>query len=157
MSLDKAIHRLHEELLKLDTAIFRDYSTSYIKFPTTIIHLTRISSDGIVWFKLKKPYKELTSFDECFFCELNFYKKAAEYFIKLEGYGNIVRTENERAYDDDIEIREDEALIRFMTINYTVLPEAFQKAGLLLKFKLVFELFMNYYHENKWKQKLHYW
>lgn len=78
----------------LNTALFYNFSNALLKFPVSLIQLSRFDQQGNMWFELKKPYKEISGMDKSFPGRLHFYKKNFTYYITIDGVATITTEEN---------------------------------------------------------------
>lgn len=93
---------------KLNTAIFYNFSKSLLKFPTCIIKVTGFDENGHIWFAIKKPYEDITDFDNEFPAQLKFYNKMYRFYITVYGKATLIR---------DQEMQDNNAYIRFRIFN----------------------------------------
>ncbi len=84
-----------KKIEKLQTAIFMDLSNGLLKFPTSVIRILRIDCFGNIWFKIYKPYVEMNQFQDYSFAQLFFYNKRFGFFVRVQGYADIVFNEGE--------------------------------------------------------------
>ena len=104
------LHFINNNIKKLQTAIFYNFSESILKFPACIIHVDNIDKDGHLLFGLQKPYRDISDFDTCFAGQLHFYNKYFDYYIVV--YGNATIIEGKELWTK-------EALISFNILNAT--------------------------------------
>jgi hypothetical protein len=93
---------------KLNTAIFYNFSKSLLKFPTCVIKVTGFDEDGNLWFALKKPYEDITEFDNEFPAQLKFYNKMHRFYVTVYGTATLI---------SDKAMHADNAYIRFLIFN----------------------------------------
>ncbi len=97
-----------KKIEKLNTAIFYNFSKSLLKFPTCIIKVTGFDENGNIWFAVKKPYEDITDFDNEFPAQLNFYNKMYTFYVNVYGKATLIR---------DQKMQADNAYIRFRIFN----------------------------------------
>ena len=114
MTTDKNLNFISNGIKNLGTAIFSDFSTSILKFPTCVITISNIDKSGNIWFHIKKPYEDISGFDKEFSAQLQFYNKNYNYHITAHGNATIILKENELATDQSAG---NETLIRLRIFN----------------------------------------
>lgn len=93
MNTDNDFNFLKTETEELGTALFYNFSNALLKFPTSIIQLSKFDEEGNVWFQMQKPYQEIEGMDKTFASQLNFYKKGCSNYITLTGTAAIAAEE----------------------------------------------------------------
>src|SRR5690349_15820961 len=94
---------LDQKIKTLGTAIFSNDSRNLLKFPTCLINVLDADKIGNVWFIVRKPYDDISDFDEIFPAGLQLYNRKFNYHIDLIGKATIIAD-----YKED-----HETLIRF--------------------------------------------
>ena len=90
MNTRRRLNRIEQGITELQTALFRDFSPSVIKFPNSIIRIGDISDQGNIIFSVSRPFKNLSGVEPRFAAELRFYNKLYAYMITLTGTASIV-------------------------------------------------------------------
>jgi len=83
------------QIQNLSTAIFSDFSSSILKFPTSIIHVLEVSKDGKLLFELPRPYTDISGMEASFPVALHFYNKKYNYYVNVDGLAHIISINNE--------------------------------------------------------------
>ena len=85
----RSLYTIGPKIEKLKTALFFDFSDSFMKLPANIITIDAIEGSEIIWFSVKKPYKDIGGIDSIFFARLQFYNRNFNYYINVEGIATI--------------------------------------------------------------------
>jgi len=85
-----SLHFINNNIKKLQTAIFYNFSDSILRFPACIIHEISSDKNGQLLFLLQKPYRDISDFDNSFAGQLHFYNKHFDYYIIVYGNASIV-------------------------------------------------------------------
>jgi hypothetical protein len=96
MNLSYDPGKMSRRLEKLRTAIFSDLGNSLLKFPVSIVRISRADDNGELWFNLPKPYRDTSDMERIFPASLHFYNKEYDYYIHVEGFASIVPEGHER-------------------------------------------------------------
>ena len=89
------MHLMGDKMEKLGTALFANYSSALMRFPTSLVRVTDRDDSGGIWFSLKKKYEDMSGFERAFPGELYFYNRQFNYRMEVEGWASIVRVEEE--------------------------------------------------------------
>jgi hypothetical protein len=81
---------LREKIQDLKNAIFFSQNTSLLRMATTIVSISKVDELGQMWFYIPRPQQALHEFDREFPVRLEFFKKAAPYFLHVSGKAFIV-------------------------------------------------------------------
>lgn len=75
MIVVKHIYFLNRQIKTLGTAIFSNDSRNILKFPTCLINVLGADTKGNVWFIVRKPFDDISDFDQNCPAGLQFYNK----------------------------------------------------------------------------------
>jgi len=102
MQTNLSLKFLQEKINALQTALFSNMSTSVLRIPTSIIYVMKVDDAGQIWFCLPAP-SQLNEFERKFCCDLQFFKKGKDFYLKVTGKGFIVKDPEELADLDFID------------------------------------------------------
>jgi hypothetical protein len=100
---------LNHRIKTLGTAIFSNDSRNILKFPTCLIKVLEADTKGNVWFIIRKPFDDISDFDQNCPAGLQFYNKKINYYITLSGIATIMADKKE----------DREILMKFRTLTAT--------------------------------------
>lgn len=116
MITEKYFNFSGSRIKNLKTAIFSDLSTSILKFPTSIITVSRIDTSGNILFTARKPYTDMSNLKTKFFSQLQFYNKKDNYYITIRGKATIVAQKAGKLFDQSLPAS-NEVLISVLIID----------------------------------------
>jgi hypothetical protein len=86
---------LQEKINQLQTALFFNTMTSVLKIPTHVIQVITVDDAGQIWFCLPAPHQLINEFDKKFCCELQFFRKGKNFYLKVVGTACIINDPEE--------------------------------------------------------------
>ena len=102
MQTNLSLKFLQQKIDELQTALFSNMSTSVLRIPTSIIYVMKVDDAGQIWFCLPAP-SQINEFERKFFCNLQFFRKGKDFYLKVNGKGFIVKDPEEMADLDFID------------------------------------------------------
>jgi len=149
MMSHRAIISLKTKTEILETALFYNFSNAVLKFPVTVIHLSKFDKEGNLWFLLKKPYKEISGMDSLFPAQMNFYKKACPFYERLEGTATIAGEEKNEMVLIKFRISKAHCFHRKSQIESTLVPKTAIIPNALQSFYEFISCFTGYFTRHK--------
>jgi general stress protein 26 len=81
---------IEEKIKQLQTALFFSMSPTILKFAPAVIMPKKVDGQGQVWFSVPPPQQSVKEFDREFLCELQFFRKGMDFYLKIAGKAYIV-------------------------------------------------------------------
>src|SRR5580698_5606091 len=105
------LNLLQQKINELQTALFFNRSTSIFRIPSSVIHVIAVDEAGQIWFCLPSLQQTASELDEHFFCDLQFFRKEKEFYVRISGIASMVK-DPEDINDISFMSQEMKALIR---------------------------------------------
>jgi hypothetical protein len=86
---------IRDKILQLQSALFFNCSNSVLKIPNQVINALYADELGQVWFCIPPPFQSMYEFDKAFPAQLDFFKKEADFFLKITGKAFVVNDPEE--------------------------------------------------------------
>jgi general stress protein 26 len=86
---------LQEKIIELQTALFYNFSSSVFKPPTSLIRALRVDDCGQIWFCMPVHGGLVNELDKDFPCLLQFFRKGANFHVRITGKAHIVNDPEE--------------------------------------------------------------